>query len=389
MNTENTPCAFTEMGFRPFFLGAAVFAILSMVIWSGVYLFQFNIPLQSITQFEWHAHEMIFGYAFAVISGFLLTSVRTWTKRPTAHGKSLVLLFGLWLSARTLYLFGTSYIEFAAIFDILFTLTLTSLLAYRIIQAKKWGQLAIVAILLLLTSCHIIFYLGVFDIVEHGIHRGLYGALFMVIALILVMGRRVIPFFIEKGVKGSVNLFNSKWLDIPIMALYFSFAISELFFNAPLLTAALALTLFALNTIRLVGWHHRGIWKRSMLWSLYLSFWLISIGFLLFAGSYYMDIPKLIAIHALTVGGIGIITLSMMIRVSLAHTGRDVYQPPKGVIYALSAILLSALIRIALPLIDPSHYELWVGLSQACWIVAFLIFTISYVPILTKPKLNQ
>ena len=137
MNTENTPIAFAEIGFRPFFLGAGIFAMLSMALWSAVYLFQFDLPLQSLTQFEWHAHEMIFGYAFAVISGFLLTSVRTWTRKPTAHGTFLLVLFTLWLTARLLFLFGTSYIEFAALFDIAFALTLATLLSYRIIQAKK------------------------------------------------------------------------------------------------------------------------------------------------------------------------------------------------------------------------------------------------------------
>ena len=211
----------------------------------------------------------------------------------------------------------------------------------------------------------------------------------MIIALILIMGRRVIPFFIEKGVKYPVIMFNSKWLDIPIMALFVLFSISELFLNAPLLTALLALVLFALNSARLIGWYTTGIWKQSLLWSLYISFWLISFGFLLFAGSWFLDIPKLIAIHALTVGGIGIITLGMMCRVTLGHTGRDVYQPPKGVAYALIAIVLSAVIRIIFPLFDALHYELWVGLSQICWIVAFLIFTITYAPILTKEKMNQ
>lgn len=331
MLSDKPDTPFLEVGFRPFFLGAGLFAMLSMALWSAIYLFELPINLENISQFEWHAHEMIFGYAIAVISGFLLTSVRTWTRLPTAQGKSLMFLLLLWAAARFLFLFGTKYILFAALFDIIFTLSLSYILTHRIIKTKKWLQLGIIANVLLITTCNILFYLGVFGYLEQGVTWGVYGGLYIIITLILVMGRRVIPFFIERATNDTALLFNTKWIDISSLLFFFMFVINELFFADAVLSAYTALLMFIINSIRLIGWHNPIIWKQGLLWSIYLAFWMITLGFLLLALPYftegYIDIPKLIAVHAFTVGGIAVLTLGIMSRVSLAHTGRNVYAP--------------------------------------------------------------
>lgn len=390
MQTSPNNPTFLDVGFRPFFLGAGVFAILSMLLWSGTYLFQLPLSFQAISSFEWHAHEMFYGYTFAVIAGFLLTSVRTWTKQPTAHGSKLLFLFLLWLTARFLFFFGDVFINVAAIFDIAFALMLSFILSYRIIQAKQWKQLFIISMLLLITTCNILFYLGALGILDHGISWGIYGALYLVIILILTMGRRVIPFFIERATNDTAQLKNSLWIDISSLIFLLLFAANELSLAQPVLTAYLALSLFIVNATRLIGWYHPIIWKQGLLWSIYLSFWMITLGFLLFAlphfAAPYIQASKFVAIHAFTVGGIGMITLGMMSRVSLAHTGRNVYNPPKAVAYAFIAILLSVVIRVLLPLFDVLPYDVLVGTSQMLWIIAFTIFTVTYAPILLKSK---
>jgi uncharacterized protein involved in response to NO len=362
-----------------------------MLLWSAIYLFQLPVTIESITIFEWHAHEMFYGYAFAVITGFLLTSVRTWTHLPTAQGSTLLFLFLLWASARIVFMFGTTQIWIAAIFDITFALCLTYILTQRIIKTRQWKQLGIITKLLLITVCNILFYLGALGMVEQGVAWGIYGGLYIVIALILMMGRRVIPFFIERATDDAVQLFNSKWIDIPGMLFFLVFAVNEVFFGDPALSAYLALVLFIINSIRLIGWHNPIIWKQSLLWSIYLSFWMITLGFALFAlpyfaAPYFEGVSKFLAIHAFTVGGIGIITLGIMSRVALAHTGNNVYQPPGAIAYALAAILLSAVVRIILPLLDLWSYELLIAISQGLWIVAFLIFITAYAPILIRAK---
>jgi uncharacterized protein involved in response to NO len=146
--------------------------------------------------------------------------------------------------------------------------------------------------------------------------------------------------------------------------------------------------LFTLNAYRLIRWHHPIIWQQGLLWSIYLSFWMITFGFALFALIYVanLDIPKLLALHAFTVGGIGMMTIGMISRVSLAHTGRNVYDPPQAIKYAFIAILLSAITRVIIPLFDIIPYETLIGISQIFWVMAFAIFTMTYAPILLKPK---
>ncbi len=388
MPTSQATIAVWDAGFRPFFLGAGFFAMLTMALWSAIYIFQIDFELNNLTQFEWHGHEMIFGYAMAVIAGFLLTAVRTWTRSSTAEGNMLRLLFTLWLSARVCFLFGTDFIWLATITDTLFTITLSYILTHRIIKAKQWHQLGIIAKVLLITVCNIVFYAGVLGYFEHGVVWGLFSAMYIILALILTMSRRVIPFFIERATHDAVKLFNTRWVDIPNIFLFLAFSINEVFIEHEATSAYLASILFALNAFRLIRWHHPIIWQQGLLWSIYLSSWMINLGFALFTLIYFfnLDIPKLLAIHAFTVGGIGMITIGMIARVSLGHTGRNVYQPPKALVYAFIAILLSVIIRVLLPLFDIWAYEVLVGISQIFWAVAFAIWTTLYTPILLKPK---
>jgi len=388
MPTNKPTTAFLEVGFRPFFLGAGFFAMLTMALWSAIYIFQIDFDLDGISQFEWHAHEMIFGYTMAVISGFLLTSVRTWTRSVTAEGKSLLFLFLLWAAARVFLLFGTAFIELAAVSDIAFALWLTYILFHRIIKSKQWHQIGIIAKVLLMTSCNIMFYAGALGYLENGVVWGIFFAMYIIIALILTMGRRVIPFFIERASNDAIKLFNTRWVDIPNLFIFLAFSVNEVFIGHDTTSGYLAIVLFFLNAYRLIRWHHPIIWQQGLLWSIYLSFWMITLGFALFAlmDIGHVAIPKLLALHAFTVGGIGMITIGMISRVSLGHTGRNVYDPPKALQYAFIAILLSAIIRVVIPLFDLVSYEVLIGISQIFWVVAFAIFTIIYMPVLVKPK---
>jgi len=387
-NKPSGPALF-NLGFRPFFLGAGIISVLSISLWSAVYLFQFSLDTQLLSTSQWHAHEMIYGYSLAVIAGFLLTAVKNWTGVQTLSGKPLLLLFTLWAMARLLWLFGTSYLVVAGILEALFSLLLLFSISLPIFKAKQsLKQIAILSKLILIITFNSLFYLGALGILDNGIFWGIYGGIYVIIALVLTMGRRVVPFFIEKGVGYPVTLFNSKWLDFSNLFLLLAFLVSELLLKDLQLSAYLALGLFIINSIRLVGWHTPGIWKKSLLWSLYLSFWFITLGFLLLAGVYFVGISKYTAIHALTVGGIGIITMSMMSRVALGHTGRDISNPPKTISYALGILFSGAIVRVIVPLFETQYYTLWIGLSQALWIVAFLIFTITYLPLLIKPRID-
>ncbi len=387
-STTNTFSLF-NLGFRVFFIAAGIFSVVSIALWSAIYLFNVDLPTGAISSFQWHAHEMIYGYAIAVIAGFLLAAVRNWTGVQTLHGKPLMALFSLWLVARILFLFGTTYLTAAAIIDSLFLFFLAIAIAYPIIKVKQWSQVGILAKVILFLVFNVFFYLGAMGILSDGIYWGIYGGIYLVVGLILTMARRVVPFFIERGVGYPVTLYNSKLLDISNLVLFILFFIADVFLQNPLLSSSLALTLFIINSVRLIGWHTKGIWKNSMLWSLYLALCFICFGFLLFAAVYFLGVEKYLAIHAFTFGGIGLITLSMMSRVALGHTGRDVNRPPAMVPYALGILVLGAVVRVIFPLFNATQYNLWIGTSQVLWIIAFLIFAITYLPMLIKPRIDN
>jgi uncharacterized protein involved in response to NO len=344
----------------------------------AIYVFQFSIPLKTLSTSQWHAHEMIFGYTLAVIAGFLLTAVRNWTRLPTPQGWPLAALFSLWGAARCLYAFGTSYLWVAAVFDLLFIASLIGAVLTPVIRTRQWRQMAIVAKLLLLGFAHLSFYLGVSGRLVDGIYWGLYGGLYLVISLIMTMGARIIPSFIQNGVGYEVELSNPPWINLTSLIVFLFFFIAELFVRRPVVTAAAAALLFLVTTLRLFGWHTPGIWKKPLLWSLYLSFVFIDAGFLLFALSPFLGFSRFLAIHAMTFGGIGLITMGMMSRVALGHTGRSIHHPPKTVVVSFGGVALGAIVRVLFPLVWPAGYVAWIAVSQGIWIVSFLIFVSSY-----------
>ncbi|MBK8129335.1 MAG: NnrS family protein [Candidatus Competibacter denitrificans] len=380
--------AVLNLGFRPFFLGAAIFAIASMLLWMGVYVFQLPLPITRISSFQWHAHEMIHGFAMAVIAGFLLTAVKNWTGVQTLYGFGLLGLFALWALPRILFLFGTSWILIAGFFDMLFALCLIGSILYPIVKVQQWKQLGIVVILALLAVANGCFYLGAAGFVEQGVFFGIHGGLFLIVGLILFMGRRVIPFFIEAGIGYPVKLFNSKWLDTAIIVLYIAFFIAQVLVRNPWMAALTAMGLFVANSVRLAGWHTSGIWKKPLLWSLFIAFIWINLGFLLLAVNVFLNLPNIVVLHAFSVGGIGLMILSMIARVILGHTGRNVQNPPKTVAIALIVLIAGAIVRVIAPLIAESHYIIWVAASQILWITAFSMFIVTYFPMLVKPRID-
>ncbi len=388
MGNSTLKMAVLNLGFRPFFLGAAIFAIVSMMLWMGVYVFQLPLPITGISTFQWHAHEMIFGFAMAVIAGFLLTAVKNWTGVQTLHGFGLLGLFTLWALPRILFLFGTPWLFIAGFFDLLFALCLIGSILYPIVQVNQWKQLGIIVVLVLLAAANGSFYLGAAGLIDQGVFFGIQGGLFLIIGLILIIGRRVIPFFVEVGVGYRVNLFNSKRLDVAIIVLYIAFLVAEVVIRNPSMVALTALGLLIANSARLVGWHTMGIWKKPLLWSLFIAFIWINLGFLLLAVNVFLNLPNIVVLHAFSVGGIGLMILSMMARVTLGHTGRNVQDPPRTVPIFLVILMIGALFRVIAPLMAENYYVIWVAISQILWIAAFLLFIITYFPMLVKPRVD-
>jgi len=393
MPQEHAHPALFNLGFRPFFAGASFLAIVSIAYWLGVYLGFLKLPLENISPFQWHAHEMIYGYGLAVIAGFLLTAVKNWTGKQTPHGYSLAALFACWASARVFWFLGESLLPLAAAFDLIFMILLIFAIAVPIVAVKQWRQLAILSKLFLLGIGNLLFYaetLGPAEaIVASNIQIALYGGVYLIIGLVLTIGRRIIPLFIQNGVDYQVSLFNSRWLDIPSLLCFLGFFISELFFDALRFSQLMAISIFLITTARIIGWYTPGAWKNPLLWCFYIALFFIDLGFLLFALSEPLQLSPYIHLHAFAVGTIGVITMGMMARVSTGHTGRSLKAIPKSVFFSLYSLSIAAVIRVLLPVLFPSLHTLWIGLSGLLWLIAFTLFFSTFLPYWTKPRVDE
>ena len=378
-----------RLGFRPFFLAAGVFAIISMAIWMASYVFAVEFAFSGIPPNLWHAHEMMFGYVMAVVAGFLLTAIKNWTGKEVLRGKALAFLFLLWLLARLLPLSGlTLPVELIAVVDVAFLFLLTLACLRPVVKVKQYKQIGIISKLFLLMMCNVVFYLGLMGILTEGVQWGLYSALYMIIALILVMMRRVMPMFIQNGIDGDIELKNRAWVDHSSLVLLVCLWICDVFTEYDNLTAILAGLLALLHTLRLAGWYSNKIWSKSLVWILVVAYVSIILGFALKVLSITSGFSPFLSVHAFTAGGIGLLTIGMMSRVSLGHTGRSVFEPPVIIFWSFAVLLLAVIVRVIFPLFNMDLYIYWIGISQVLWMIAFAIFVFVYAPMLLSARVD-
>ena len=185
-----------------------------------------------------------------------------------------------------------------------------------------------------------------------------------------------------------MQLKNWKWLDISSLVLFFLFWIADLLAPNTAAVALLAGSLFVLHTVRMVGWYTHGIWHSPLLWVLYLAYGSLVAGFLLKLAVFVFGVSPYLAVHAFAFGGIGMMTIGMMSRVSLGHTARSITEPPVALFWVFLILFIGTVARVLLPLIDPSHHSIWIGLSQAFWIVSFSLFLYVYTPMLFQPRVD-
>ena len=378
--------ALFNLGFRPFFLLAGLYALISIFIWGGVYIYGWPAPRLPFSTMHWHAHEMIFGYGLAVAAGFLLTAVRNWTRINTPKGFQLAGLATLWLAARAAGWIIPGQVLPMMVLDLGFDLWLIIVIFRPLLRAKQHNQLGIASKLVLLTLANLCFYLGVSGVLEHGILWGLYSGLYVLLALVYSMARRVLPMFIERGVGYPVKLRNRAWIDRSVIYVFVLFLIADVFWRNVPVTAALAGLLFAAHALRLAGWYTKGIWNKPLLWVIYMGYAGATSGFLLKALAPFTSLPPSLALHAFALGGIGMITAGMMARISLGHTGRDIQQHSRLLAPAFVSLCAAYVARVLLPVIAPEHYLLWLGIAQSAWMIAFALLAWVYAPVLVKPR---
>jgi len=378
-----------SLGFRPFFLLATGYAVAVSLLWYAAYLHAWSPAGAGYPSVLWHAHEMVFGYSMAVVAGFLLTAVHNWTGLPTARGAPLAGLTLLWLTARVLPLSGEACpLWLLAAADCGFLLLLCLAVTMPIVKARKWPQMAVISKLVLLLVSNGLFYSGLLGGDLNLARLGILCGLYMLLSLVLMIGRRVIPGFIERGVDYPVGLRNSGIVDGVALVLFLAFALIDLFAGNAVWSAALAGALLAVHAWRLQGWHTSGLWKKPLLWILYLAYAFIVLGFALKAVQPWYPYPGSFALHAFAYGGIGLMTAGMLSRVSLGHTGRDLRRPPRALAIVYGLLAIGGLARVVAPLFVPGLYVTWVTVALLLWAGAFALLFHTLWPVLTGPRVT-
>ena len=382
--------ALWQLGFRPFYLLAAGFAALSVPLWA----LQFSGVLQRawLQGAAWHGHEMVFGYALAVIIGFLFTAGRNWSGQPTPTGRPLMALAALWLLARVLVLSPWPWASLAANIAVPW---LAAWALWRALHAAEnrrnyffVGLLAAMGAATGMLHLHLMGRLPLPEALSNSLGMGL-GlplalALDIVLFMIAVMAGRIVPMFSNNGVPGMQARRDPRVEKAALGSVLALLALDALGLRGPLLAAALLVALVA-HLWRWLLWQPWKTLRNALVWVLHAAYLWLPVHLGLRAAAELGWIAAGPATHALTVGVIGMITLGMITRTALGHTGRPLRAGPfeQG---AYLAMLGAALARVLLPLLWPAGLMLAVQLSAALWTLAFALYLWRYAPILVRPR---
>lgn len=374
------------LGFRPFFLLSGIFAIFLMAAWLPAFVGGLALSTY-YGQIGWHSHEMIFGYTVAVVAGFLFTAVRNWTERPTPAGNLLAGMATLWLFGRILPLFPANFSDwFIAFIDLAFLPALIFGIGVPLVRSGEIRNLLFLPLLAALWTADFFVHAEILGMGPNLARKGIFLGTNLIVLLIVIMGGRVIPFFTERALPGVVIKRWSiiEWLS-PLSVLMFLLA--ELFLADSLWSASFAALAACANGIRACGWYTQRFWRVPLLWVLHLGYGWIVAGFLLKAGAGLGLVPPQFTVHAFTVGGIGVLTIGMMARVSLGHTARPLTVGPSMVV-AFVLLNLASIGRGLLPLVFPLWFAQLIVASGVLWIAAFVIFVAIYTPILMQARID-
>ena len=378
--------ALLQLGFRPFFLLAGLSACLPLLYWSHVYAS--GVETLAYPPATWHGHEMVFGYVVAVVAGFLLTVVKNWTGRQTLNGIALMSLALLWIAGRIVPVVDADIpLWCVSLVDFAFVPLLAVALAVPIVKAGNHRNLIFIVILAVYTAANGIFHLGVNGLLADGARLGIFAGLFTVLLLISVMGGRVIPFFIQRGLGGRVTA--RKWKGIEVLSTISLLALAGFYLPGAdaRVTAVTALVTAAVHAIRLAGWYQNGVWNVPLLWVLVTAYGWLVIGLLMMGLALAGFMAEMLAIHAITAGGIGLITAGMMVRVSMGHSGRSLHAPD-SLVLAFMLLNIAAITRVFVPLAWPALYQDTVIVSAWLWAIAFAIFVIRMAPVYWQPRVD-
>jgi uncharacterized protein involved in response to NO len=374
--------ALWNLGFRPFYLLASSYAALAVLYWALQYAGA--IPATRARSPGWHGHEMLFGYTLAVVAGFLLTAVRNWTTRPTPSGIPLMVIAALWVAGRVLVL--TPWATAAALVNAAFPVAVAIGIGIPIVQSRNQRNYFFVALMLLLGLAVLAFHLAGQNVLPWPQRVSLQAGLDVILFILAVMGGRVIPMFTNNGVPGVAATRHPVLEKLALGGVLLLLAADVL--QLPLgIVGAIALVVAAVHAVRLYLWQPWLTFGTPIVWVLHVAYaWIVV--HLVLRGLAALGLPgELLAIHALTIGAIGGMTIGMMTRTARGHTGRPLVADRFEVAcYVLVA--LAAAIRVFGGMLLPDAYVATVIVSGLCWSAAFALYAVRYWPVLVRPRLD-
>ena len=379
---------FLSYGFRPFFFLGAIWAAIAVPVWLAAYVHGYVLP-GPLPAVIWHAHEMIYGFALATVTGFLLTAIPNWTGRLPVRGARLAFLVLLWLAGRVALLASSRIgAGAAAAIDLSFTVVLAAMVAREVTIARNFHNLPVVATLLVLLAGNVLVHLHALGIAYTSV-LGNHIGVATLIALISLIGGRIIPSFTrnwlvkqrpEVPVPAPYDRLDTAYLVVTVAGLVAWVA-------APASPVASVLTMAGgvAAALRLSRWRGLSTVREPLLFILHIGYGWVAAGLVLLGlNDFFAWITPGAPLHALTVGAIGTMTLAVMTRASLGHSGRPL---TAGVgtwsIYLL--VTLAAILRLAAPLTNEvAEITAFAGVA---WTGAFGLFAVLYAPVFLRKRL--
>lgn len=372
-----------RLGFRPFYLGAAVFSALALPLWIGLWLGHVSLQM-AVPPVLWHAHEMLYGFAIAVIVGFLLTAGKAWTGLPTPRGAALGALAGLWLAARIAAVAAPYWVY--AVLDVALLPAVAAIFTTVLVRARNRKNLPLAGILFALGLANLCFHLGVMGFVALSPLQPLHAALGLIVLIECVIAGRVIPNFTANATPGLKVTPRPRlaWASMGVTALAL---LLWVFGPAGAVTGVALLAAALLQFARQAGWHPHVTFGRPILWILHVAYAWLGVGFLLLGLEQFGLVPASVGLHALAVGATGGLIIGMITRTARGHTGRPLQVTPAEVA-AYALVLAAAVLRVALPIVAPQWVAMGFTLAAVAWSAAFAIYVWIYTPWLMRTRVD-
>ncbi|MCA9552683.1 MAG: NnrS family protein [Myxococcales bacterium] len=371
---------FWQTGFRPFFLAAGVHGVLFVPAW--LLLLGGQLPLRpALGLLPWHAHEMLFGFTLAVIAAFLLTAGMVWTGRVTARGPALMGLVALWVASRVLNL--TPYLLGAAVVSVALPVLLAVTIARPVIAAKSTRNLPFIPLLLVMAAAEAALYAEAAGLLTSARGPAEWVALDVAATMIVIVGGRIVPMFTKNATGAEIrgaNLLDqaAPWSLVALMAAHAATLPAAI-------TAALALAAGAINLLRMRGWGTRSSLAQPFVAVLHAGYAGLALGLLVEGALSFTPQANLhLGRHVMAIGGVAMLCLGMMTRVTLGHTGRPLH-PPKGSA-ALYGLLLVAMFTRAAALLVPDLATPLLWVTGSAFILSFAGYLALYARFLVAPR---